>query len=247
MELRCSYDGIHIEGCDDSGHWVPIVACDISHVVPSWRFTCQQPCASYRWVFCGVRISDPEYAACSSPEASTEGYGIGTACSPAGDRLVLSASFSPECPHDPETLGWTYACRSPADTGRGTLPPDIDVEYELACPCDNGVFLIDEIEAMPPATRPSWYPERYSYCTDTGIGRPDLWADEETRTSLATSYPHMVGYDGICNEPGTFEFNGWCLPVGCGYCNRDEDCLADQRCELEPEPGFSHCVAVAAD
>ncbi|MBI5488773.1 MAG: hypothetical protein HY905_15670 [Deltaproteobacteria bacterium] len=109
------------------------------------------------------------------------------------------------------------------------------------------MYLIDEIEAMAPADRPDGYPIRYSYCTDTGIGRPDLWADEETRASLATAWPHMVGYDGVCNEPGTFEFNGWCMPIGCGYCNRDEDCLAGQRCELEPEPGFNHCVAIAAD
>ena len=27
------------------------------------------------------------------------------------------------------------------------------------------------------------------------------------------------------------EFNGWCLPIGCGYCNHDEDCLAGLRCD----------------
>jgi hypothetical protein len=161
------------------------------------------------------------------------------------DYLTVRGSFTAVCRLDPDTGGWTYACRN--DVSGGTLPVDIEVEYEIACPCYSGVFTIPEIEAMPEASWPWWYPIPFSACADTEIGRPDMWADEVVRANIEALWPHMVGYDGVCNEPGTFEFNGWCLPIGCGYCNRDEDCLSGQRCELEPEPGFNHCVAIAAD
>ena len=190
--LRCSPPSPfqRVDACDHTGHWVPIMACDLSHIVPSWQFGCQQACNSHPWVFCGIAIGDPEFEACLSPNAGDIGGYIVTACSGAHDRLLIRGSFHAECPYGDSPGGWTHACRSPEEDPQGTLPSAVDVEYEIACPCEEGVFTIPEIEAMPPAERPRRYPIRYAACTDTGIGRPDLWADEETRASLARLAAH---------------------------------------------------------
>lgn len=249
---RCSEDRIYIEICGPTGHWHPVARCDISHILgPSANWKCYSSCRDFcgsrecvfEWdearAFCGVSSTGGDHMVCvigqsASAEHDASGEALVTSCSEDAARLQVAAGewLAAACKLQPPpgvTLPSPHrsCCRdSPDDWPYDCAGSPGPWYFSISCPCEEWT---------------SSSGRRYGACQDTGIGRPGTWGDEVTGTSIEALASYVVGPDGVCEDPGTFSFGGFCLPVGVGWCTSHEHCPDEYRCGVSP-PYDGRCV-----